>query len=166
MKKILAISGSLRSNSSNEKLLRAAISLAPPALQIEFAGIDQLPFFNPDQDSQNTPKLAQEFRDLVAGSDGLLISSPEYAHGVPGVLKNALDWLVGDPRFEGKSIVLICGGQFAPVQLEETLKTMSADLLRNFLIPGPQLRKAFDENGNLVDENLREEIRTSLLLFP
>ena len=93
--RILAISGSLRTGSSNTMLLRAAVALAPQAFEVSvYDGLATLPHFNPDQDNEAAPPPVVDFRSQLHASDGVLISSPEYAHGVPGVLKNALDWVV------------------------------------------------------------------------
>src|SRR5436853_1978310 len=99
--RIVAISGSLRSGSSNTLLLRAASAIAPPGMVVDvYQGIDRLPFFNPDLDVDEVPQAVESFRATLRSAHGLLISSPEYAHGVPGVLKNALDWLVGSTQGE------------------------------------------------------------------
>jgi chromate reductase len=93
--KIVAISGSLRNGSSNTAALRAAARLAPAAVDVAlFEGIAGLPFFNPDLDGAEVPAPVAGFRAIIGSADGLLISSPEYARGVAGVMKNALDWLV------------------------------------------------------------------------
>ena len=96
--KILAISGSLRRVSSNSTLLRAATLLAPEGMEITlFEGLGGLPHFNPDLEGTEPPSVP-DFRARLQAADGVLICSPEYAHGVPGVLKNALDWVVGSGR--------------------------------------------------------------------
>lgn len=103
--RILAVCGSLRAGSSNAALIRAAAALAPPGMKIVlYAGLGDLPHFSPDLDGegQAPPPAVAALRSEVSASDGLLISSPEYAHGVPGSLKNALDWLVSWPDFAGK----------------------------------------------------------------
>ncbi|MGE5730749.1 MAG: NADPH-dependent FMN reductase, partial [Gemmatimonas sp.] len=82
--RIIAISGSLRSASSNTVLLRAAVGLAPSGMQVElYDGIDRLPFFNPDLDGDEVPAAVESFRAEMRTAQGLLICSPEYAHGVP-----------------------------------------------------------------------------------
>src|SRR5688572_2786888 len=94
--KILAISGSLRNNSSNTALVRAIIKLAPPGMEFRmYEGLGTLPHFIQGMDGMNSPDTVREFRSLVEHADGVMICTPEYAFGVPGVLKNALDWLVG-----------------------------------------------------------------------
>src|SRR6266496_3093591 len=107
MTRILAISGSLRRFSSNTTLLEAAARLAPPGVEITlYDGLAELPHFNPDLEGSE-PATVVNFRARIKGSDGVLISSPEYAHGVPGALKNALDWIVGSLEFPGKPVALI-----------------------------------------------------------
>lgn len=105
--RILAISGSLRIVSSNTALLRATSRLAPKRIEITvYAGRGDLPHFNPDLEGVE-PASVIGFRSQIQASDGLLISSPEYAHGVPGMLKNALDWLVGSGELAGKPVALL-----------------------------------------------------------
>jgi NAD(P)H-dependent FMN reductase len=127
--KIIAICGSLRSQSSNLALLRAAATIAA---EVEiYDGVRSLPHFNPDHDMEGAtpPPAVAELRAMLAAADGILISSPEYAHGVPGSLKNMLDWLVSDGALVDKPVVLInaspVGGEFARDSLVETLRTMN-----------------------------------------
>ena len=131
--RILAISGSLRSTSSNTALLRAAQILAPPGVDIMlYANLGVLPHFNPDLDGETPPQSVLELRAEVGFADGLLISSPEYAHGVPGCLKNALDWLAASVEFPGKAVALLdtsSRATHARAQLTEILTTMSARLV-------------------------------------
>ncbi|MBK7974666.1 MAG: NAD(P)H-dependent oxidoreductase [Deltaproteobacteria bacterium] len=130
--RVLAISGSLRRASSNTALLRAAALLAPPGTTIElFEGLDELPHFNPDREHEACPAL-DRLRRAVAACDGLLFSTPEYAHGVPGSLKNALDWLVGGHEFTGKPVAVLNPSPhstFAVASLVETVRTMSGRLV-------------------------------------
>lgn len=127
---LLAISGSLRHESSNTRLLRAAAHLSPDIHL--YTNLAALPHFNPDDDVDAPPPVVAEFRREIGGADGLIISSPEYAHGVPGTLKNALDWLVSSAEIIDKPIVLInasARATFAHAQLLETLKTMSTRIV-------------------------------------
>ena len=131
---VLAISGSLRAASSNTRLLQLAIALAPSDMAIPlFPGLGELPHFNPDlDDDTHRPAPVRALRAAVATADALLISSPEYAHGVPGTLKNALDWLVSGPEFPAILIGLLSPSPHAThatASLKETLTTMSAELL-------------------------------------
>ena len=130
---ILGLCGSLRAESSNGSVIKAAIKLSCPDLPVvNFTGLGSLPFFNPDLETdENLPPLALAWRDQVAAAQGVVISSPEYAHGMAGALKNALDWLVGDPRFQEKPVLVINAYAFAVhahAQLLEVLRTMNADL--------------------------------------
>lgn len=126
--RVLAISGSLRRASSNTALLGAAALLAPAEMTISlFDGIGELPHFDPDREHEPHPAL-DRLRRAVAGCDGLLFSTPEYAHGVPGALKNALDWLVGGHEFTNKPVAVLNPSPlstFAVASLLETLRTMS-----------------------------------------
>src|SRR6476469_2215660 len=131
---VLTIAGSLRGGSSNANLLRAAAKLAPKGLRlVSFDGVAALPHFNPDLDVEPAPPPVAALRAAVADAAALVISSPEYAHGVPGALKNALDWLVSGTELSSKPVLLMnaspSGGEFAQGQLAETLRTMSADVL-------------------------------------
>jgi NAD(P)H-dependent FMN reductase len=127
----LAISGSLRAHSSNTEVLRACAILAPASVSVRiFGGLADLPHFNPDLDKEGArvPPSVESFRAEIDAADALLISSPEYAHGVPGVLKNALDWLVSAPGMLFKPIGLInisSRSTHAYASLIETLRTMS-----------------------------------------
>lgn len=126
---ILALCGSLRAASLNAALLRTTARLAPPEIRFSlFEGMAELPLFNPDLDAQ-APPAVQRLRDAVAAADALLIASPEYAHGVTGVIKNALDWLVSQEAFIHKPVAVLNASpraHHADAALRETLKTMSA----------------------------------------
>jgi chromate reductase len=114
-------------------VLRVAARVAPAGIEVQiYDGIDRLPYFNPDLDREFDdpllPDSVRELRSAIATADAVLISSPEYAHGVPGVLKNALDWLVGGPEMVGKRVALLNTSPHAThaqASLAETLRTMS-----------------------------------------
>ncbi len=129
---ILGISGSLRSVSRNTILLRAAASLTPHGTRINlYAGIADLPHFNPDLE-ETEPAALMDFRAQLRASHAVLICSPEYAHGVPGALKNALDWVVGSGEFSGKPVGLLNASlraNHAQESLAETLRTMDARVI-------------------------------------
>ena len=164
--KILAISGSLRAVSSNTAVLRAAARLAPDGIEIAlFEGLAGLPFFNPDLDGDTVPDAVATFRRLVGEADGVLISSPEYARGIAGVLKNALDWLVGSREFPNKPVVLINTSPRAThalAALTLTLETMSAHLVRDAFVTLPLLGVANDERSIVTDEELAEPLRRAI----
>jgi NAD(P)H-dependent FMN reductase len=136
--KLLAITGSLRLGSSNTALLEAAALIGGEAIAVHlYDGLATLPAFNPDQDTMEGGLLPPEparLRALVGEADGVLISSPEYAHGIPGSLKNLLDWLVGSFEFPGKPVALLRPSdrsRHAHAQLVEVLTTMSATLVED-----------------------------------
>src|SRR5437773_8030295 len=95
---IVGIAGSLRQESFNRGLLRGSVELAPATLRITVHDLLPIPVYNADVESQGIPEPVAALRDAVRTADGLLIATPEYNHGVPGVLKNAIDWLSRPPR--------------------------------------------------------------------
>lgn len=106
--KILAISGSTRKASSNLNLIKAIADLTSEIFTITiFDGLSDLPHFNPDLDNENVSKQVTDFRQQLRRADGILICSPEYAIGVPGTLKNAIDWTVSSMEFSKKPVALI-----------------------------------------------------------
>jgi NAD(P)H-dependent FMN reductase len=163
---LLAISGSLRAVSSNTALLRAAIALAPDGIEIRlYEGLGDLPHFNPDLEAQEPPAVT-DLRARVRWADGLLISSPEYAHGVPGVMKNALDWLVGGDEFIDKPVALLNASprsHHAQDSLAETIRTMSGRLVPTVAIP--LLGTKLDEAGIVANPELAGLVRSAILAF-
>ena len=106
--RLLAISGSLRRASANTAVLEALVDLAPDDVEITiYRDLAELPAFNADDDEDDPPVQVRALRGLVASSQGIFIAAPEYAHGVPGALKNALDWLVASDAFPGKAVALV-----------------------------------------------------------
>lgn len=150
--RILGVSGSLRARSTNTELLRALALVAPADVRVAvYAGLGELPHFNPDLDEEGVlpPPPVRHLRALVGVADAVVISSPEYAHGVPGALKNALDWLVSDTDVPGKPIALLnasARSTHATAALAETLRTMStvaiADASRTVPLDGRRLDAA------------------------
>ncbi|QKC94174.1 NADPH-dependent FMN reductase [Mesorhizobium sp. NZP2298] len=129
MLNILAISGSLRAASTNSALLAALARNAPPGCRVTVHdGLGRLPIFNPDDEGERTPSEASRLIDAVTGADGLIVSCPEYAHGVPGGLKNALDWLVSRDAAVAKPAMPVHASPrslFARAALAEIMRTMS-----------------------------------------
>lgn len=140
---ILALSGSLRKASINSALLRAAARLAPPGLAVTvYSGLGDLPLFNPDLESA-PPAEVVRFHSHVAAADALLIASPEYAHGVTGTIKNALDWLVGFEGFAGMPVAVLNASlraHHADDALRETLRTMAAAIVEEASVNGIRSR--------------------------
>jgi len=126
---ILAISGSLRAASTNSALVAALARNAPPGCRVTvYDGLGRLPIFNPDDEGQRTPPEAAFLIDAVTSADGIIVSCPEYAHGVPGGLKNALDWLVSRDAAVDKPAMLVHASPrslFARAALAEIMRTMS-----------------------------------------
>jgi chromate reductase, NAD(P)H dehydrogenase (quinone) len=157
--RVLAISGSLRQASSNMAALLAAQRLAPATLEIVlYQGLAALPPFNPDLELTALPDTVAALRAEVGASAGLLISSPEYARGVAGTMKNALDWLVGSVEFPGKPVAIINTSQrshHADAHLRITLETMSAILLGPSSTLLPLNGLPLDAQGIAMDLKLR-----------
>jgi len=165
---ILGISGSLRGRSTNTAALRAAARLAPASMNISvFEGIGSLPLFNPDLEIAMPVEVAA-LRAAVAAADGLLIASPEYAHGVSGVLKNALDWLVSGEEFVGKPVAVINASPRAAhghAALIETIRTMSGRVIEAACVRLPLLGKDMDAAGIVADPELASLLRGGLMRY-
>lgn len=171
--KILGISGSLRKNSVNTGLLRAAQQLVPPGMQIEIADISQIPLFNDDILTAGMPEVVEQFKHLISEADGLLIATPEYNHSIPGVLKNALDWgsrPMKTQPFSGKPLAVMgAGGVTGTLRAQIHLRQVAAAL--NMLpLNKPELLvmqawEKFDSQGNLVDEASRQKVHDLLVAF-
>src|SRR6516225_5225222 len=133
--RLLAISGSLRHASTNTAALEALAKLAPEDVKVlVYRDLAKLPPFNPDDDVEDRPKPepVETLRALIGASDALIIAAPEYAHGLPGALKNALDWLVASETFAGKPVALINTSPrafHAQASLREILSTMAARMM-------------------------------------
>ena len=164
--RILAISGSLRAVSSNTELLRAAALLAPPGMEVvPYTGLGSLPHFNPDLEAGDLPPAAADLRARVGAADALLVSSPEYAHGVPGALKNALDWLVGGPEFVGKPVALLNASPravHAQASLAETVRTMSGRVVDGASVAVPLLARGLDAAAIAADPEASARVRDAL----
>lgn len=131
-------------------MVNAAALVAPAGMTISiWAGLNTLPHFNPDLDREGdvAPPPVAELRRLIGNADALLISTPEYAHGVPGSLKNALDWLVSSSEFPGIPVAIVNPSSqsfHAHDSLSETLQTMSADLPAEMSVRIPVLDRSMD----------------------
>jgi chromate reductase len=164
--RMLAISGSLRQGSSNTALIEAAARLARSPVHIAvFYGLAAIPPFNPDLDEAGTPGVVSGFRSLAAACDALMISSPEYAHGVPGVVKNALDWLVGSGELVGKPVALLNASTRATrawASLAETLTVMSARVILDASLTIPVQGQGVDASGIVTDTGLSRLLRSAI----
>jgi chromate reductase, NAD(P)H dehydrogenase (quinone) len=153
--RLLAITGSLRTTSSNAALVRAVSRLAAPGVVVDvYADLAMLPHFSPDLDVEPLPEPVAALRAAIGSVDGLVIATPEYAHGMPGSLKNALDWLVSAPEPIHKPVLLISaspsGAAHAHAQFSEVLRTMSMRLVDG----GAHVysRAKLDAYGEVADE--------------
>ena len=165
--RILAISGSLRNKSSNTAVLNAAKMLAPSVEITLYSQLGDLPHFNPDLDS-SLPDVVVALRSQIAASDGILISSPEYAHGVPGSLKNALDWLVSSMEFPGKPVALINTNPRATIalaSLTEILNTMSAQIIEPANVTLNIAGRGLDAAGIIADPELSKSLKKAIDSF-
>jgi chromate reductase len=168
--KIVALNGSLRNPttpSANAALMRAAARVAPAGVEVVlYGGLGELPPFNPDLDTEGSvpPPAVAELRQLILGADAVLISSPEYAHGVPGALKNLLDWLVSVGELSGKRVALVnaarAGGQYAQAALLEILRAMNWHLVPEATLTEPFVTEKIV--GELTEEAALEKLRKAL----
>jgi chromate reductase, NAD(P)H dehydrogenase (quinone) len=166
--KILGISGSLRRGSYNTGLLRAAGELMPDDVEFEiWEALKTVPPYVHDDDTEDAPAAVAELRSAVAGADAVLIATPEYNASVPGVLKNALDWisrpvLTNPLRNKPAAVVGASTGAFGAVwaqaELRKILSTIGARTL-DLEVACRQAAERFDENGLLLDDEVRGELR-------
>lgn len=165
--KLLALSGSLRKASYNTAAIEALKVLAPDYIEITVGEIGHLPLFNPDRENENIPALAKLKASLHEAS-GLIIASPEYAHGISGPLKNALDWLVSGEEFPYKPIMLINTSPratHAQEALQEVLITMSADLIEKSHVSIPLLSSGLDARGIVENKEIANTLTVGLNCF-
>jgi NAD(P)H-dependent FMN reductase len=160
----------LRRGSFNTSLLRAAIELAPAGTTIEFASIHEIPLYNADVEAAGIPAPVQALKDKVAAAQGLLISTPEYNNSIPGVAKNAIDWLSRPPAdvpriFRNKPIAIMGAtpGQGGTILSQAAWLPILATLGTKPWFGG-RLRvsgaaKVFDADGKLVDDGIREQLK-------
>ena len=167
--RLLAISGSLRSASSNTALLRAATALAPEGVEVSvYEGLAGLPHFNPDLDDLDAgtaPPAVMDFRSRLDASDGVIISSPEYAHGVPGAMKNAIDWVVSSGQVYQKPVALLnasMGATHAYASLMETLTAADAEIVQEASVRVGLPTNRIGEAGILADPGLSRVLRAAV----
>ena len=166
-KRIVGLSGSLRAGSSNAALVKAALALVRAGTETIFSqAIASLPYFNPDLDNEGDvpPPPVAELRAQLRSAHGLIISAPEYAHGLPGSFKNALDWVVSSGELAHKPVLVLnasAGGQHAQASLVETLTTIEALVIPESLLT-QFLRKRLPPDGSLGDAET-EVLRRSVV---
>ena len=167
--KILGVSGSLRRGSYNTRLLEAAAELLPEGVELErFDGLKPVPPYDEDDDVEPAPAPAARLREAFAGADAVLFATPEYNSSIPGVLKNALDW-ISRPLMENPlrfKPVAVCGastGAFGAVWAQEELRKVLGALGARVVegtVPVGHAPTRFDEDGRLVDDEVRDQLNT------
>jgi chromate reductase len=163
---VLAISGSLRRDSHNTNLLRSAAELAPDDVElVVWDGLKDVPPFDED-DEASAPAAVVRMRAAVAGADAILFATPEYNSSIPGQLKNAIDWLSRPSRtaaLRNKPVAVVgasmgaFGAVWAQAELRKVLAASGARVIEGDVAVG-HADERFDENGLLIDENLREQL--------
>ncbi|WP_313353177.1 NADPH-dependent FMN reductase [Paracoccus sp. (in: a-proteobacteria)] len=174
-KTILGLSGSLRRASFNTGLLRAAADLAPEGVQIQIGSIREVPLYDGDlETASGLPEPVRVLQSQLAAADALLLVTPEYNNGVPGVFKNAIDWMSrgdGLAMFVGKPVAVIGAspGGFGTILSQShwlpVLRTLKAALWTEGRLMVSRARSVFDDQGNLTDDKTRTQLRDFLRGF-
>lgn len=163
VKTIFAISGSLRLGSSNHDILLALGKMMPANINYSiYNNMSEIPAFDPGLDNDSPPAAVTEFRRQLAEADGIIICTPEYAFGVPGALKNALDWTVSSGSFVNKPTALITastGGENAHESLIKILGAIDANLIKDATLLISFIRSKMDDEGNIKDEETAEKLK-------
>jgi chromate reductase len=167
--KVAAICGSTRKNSTNHRLINAIRELYASELEIIlYDRLDSLPHFNPDIEEASMPEQLLEFKQLLRFADGILICTPEYAHGVPGVLKNAIDWTVASCEFSNKPTCLITAstdGKYGHAALIETLRVIEAGSIDELELLIPFAQTKISREGRITDEKTAGEVQSLIRGF-
>ncbi|MES2810659.1 MAG: NADPH-dependent FMN reductase [Bacteroidota bacterium] len=169
MKTIVAISGSLRQGSSNHAILRhLGLQLAADINYVIYDGIADIPAFDPGLDNNHPPAAVASLRHLLNQANGIIICTPEYAFGVPGALKNMLDWLVSSSTLVDKPLALITaslGGEHAHASLLLTLQALSAKVADNSTLLIQFIRAKMSEDGHLKDQETVKNLQNLIAAF-
>jgi chromate reductase, NAD(P)H dehydrogenase (quinone) len=160
--RLVGFAGSLRRDSFNQALLRAARELAPGDVEIEILDISRIPLYNADDESDGDSPAVSEFKDSIRQSDGIIIATPEYNHGVPGVMKNLVDWASRPPRgspLDGKPVAIMGAspGMTGTARAQSQLRQAFV-FTNSYCMPRPEILVArctekFDAEGRLFDES-------------
>ena len=172
--RILGIPGSLRAGSLNRSLLRATHALAPNKTRIEIFDLSSIPLYNGDVEAAGDPAEVTAFKEAIRASHGVLMATPEYNHGVPGVMKNAIDWASRPPQnsaLNGKPVGIIGAspGMIGSARGQSQLRQAFA-FTNSYCMPQPEIlvshaHKKFDAEGRLIDSTTAEFLRQYLLAF-
>nr|WP_067058645.1 NADPH-dependent FMN reductase [Mucilaginibacter sp. L294] len=162
-KTIFAISGSLREGSSNHKVLTFIGGLLPADISYHiYGGLATIPPFDPGLDNDMPPQSVTTLRDAITNADAVIICTPEYAFGIPGQLKNALDWMVSSASFSGKPTALVTastGGENAHTALLKVLGAIDSDVIEGGTLLIPYIRSKIDNDGNVIDEDAIKDLK-------
>jgi NAD(P)H-dependent FMN reductase len=174
---IIGISGSLRKNSFNASLLRAAVGAVSGGTTLEIASIRDIPLYDGDvEESTGVPAVVQQLKDRIASADGLLLVTPEYNNSIPGVFKNAIDWLSRPGKdirrvFGDRPVALMGatpgggGTMLAQAAWLPVLRTLQTRPWFGGRLIVSNAAKVFDEKGALVDEQIRTQLKTFMTGF-
>ena len=161
-KQILAISGSMRQHSINLSLIKAIIRLYSDKVNIKICKeLSAIPHFSPDLDNEIPPSGVSNFRNQLKEADGVLICTPEYAMGVPGTLKNAIDWIVSSMQLSHKPVALITAstaGQKAHQSLLDTLRIIEANISEGSQLLISQIKTKIKDD-NIIDPDTLQQVR-------
>jgi NAD(P)H-dependent FMN reductase len=166
--KVLAISGSARSSSTNTAMLRAVAEIGRPAHDVTvFCDLAAIPVFSPDLENERLPDAVSAFVDMIGQNDGLIIASPEYVRSIPGGLKNAIDWLVSRDEIINKPIALMHAshrGDDMLDQLRIVLSTVSANFCQDLFLRFPLMKLPPEDIQRMLCEPANREAVSSFLL--
>src|SRR6202166_5476593 len=169
--RLIGISGSLRRDSYCTAILRTLRDQLPEQVTLDIFELTRIPLYNQNDEAENFPSSVQTFKDAVARCDGVVIASPEYNYGMPGVLKNALDWAsrpIGDSAWSGKPAAIMgashgaIGTARAQYHLRQILVALNLFTLNQPEVVIADAARRFDENGNLIHEPTKQLIRALL----
>ncbi len=161
----MAISGSLRTDSSNTSILKLLQTTVPQHNFWLYDGVDKLPHFNPVLDTEQAPLEVQNLRNAITEADGIIICTPEYAFGVPGSLKNMLDWTVSSGSLVDKPVALITAssvGENAHASLLKTLEVLTANIVENGTLLVPFIRAKMNSENQITDAQTEQDVQNVL----
>jgi chromate reductase len=172
--RILGVAGSLRAASYNAALLRAAQALAPDGMTIEVFDLHPVPLYDADLEAQGDPQGVAAFKAAIRAADGVLFATPEYNHGVPGVMKNAIDWASRPPRgaaLDAKPVGIIGASPGATGSARGQSQLRQAfEFTNSYCMPQPEIlvfraHEKIDADGNLTDQPTRDFLAKYLTAF-
>lgn len=172
--KVLGFAGSLRKQSYNRSLLKAAVELKPENMEIEIFDLKDIPLYNEDVEKAGIPDSVKAFKERIAASDSLLIASPEYNYSITGVLKNAIDWASRTPKtspLQKKPYAIMGASSGMSGTIKSQMHLRQVGVFNNmFAMNKPEVyltlaKQKFNEKGELIDDSTREHLKTFLEEF-